>query len=89
MFVKCRHAEQSAHQNEGEWVPGAGWFASAFKPPSSPSSQQIDRLRAELRTEFNAAVRHAYLGPRYMATKSPQLVQGAAQALALPGQSNA
>ena len=70
MFVKCRQAEQSAHQNEGEWVPGAGWFASACKPPSGPSSRQIDRLRAELRTEFNAAVRHAYLGPRYM---TPQI----------------
>jgi hypothetical protein len=60
----CRQAEQQFHQGEEEWVPGAGWFAWATKPSTKPDAGQVDRLRAELRTEFNAAVRHAYLGPR-------------------------
>ncbi|KAL0034009.1 hypothetical protein WJX79_002800 [Trebouxia sp. C0005] len=59
-----RQAEQQFHQSEAEWVPGAGWFAWATKPSTKPNASQVDRLRAELRTEFNAAVRHAYLGPR-------------------------
>ncbi|DBA75412.1 hypothetical protein WJX77_006042 [Trebouxia sp. C0004] len=59
-----RQADQQFHQGEEEWVPGAGWFAWATKPPTKANASQIDRLRAELRTEFNAAVRHAYLGPR-------------------------
>lgn len=47
-----------------DWVLGDGWFAWATKTPPVANPNQIDKLRAELRTEFNAAVRHAYLGPR-------------------------
>lgn len=59
-----RQAEHRFRQGEEEWVPGAGWFAWATKQSTKPNASQVDRLRAELRTEFNAAVRHAYLGPR-------------------------
>ncbi|KAL3134000.1 hypothetical protein ABBQ32_008439 [Trebouxia sp. C0010 RCD-2024] len=54
----------TATEQEGEWVPGAGWFAWATRTPQAPAANQVDKLRAELRNEFNAAVRHAYLGPR-------------------------
>ena len=64
-FDSCRQAEQRSRQSDGEWVPGAGWFAWATQVPSpKPNARQVDKLRAELRSQFNAAVRHAYLGPR-------------------------
>ena len=60
----CSQGAQAPGRDD-EWVPGDGWFAWATKPQSTPiNPNQIDKLRAELRTEFNAAVRHAYLGPR-------------------------
>lgn len=59
----CRPDSTDTEQ-EGEWVPGAGWFAWAARTPQPPAANQIDKLRAELRHEFRAAVRHAYLGPR-------------------------
>ena len=62
----CSQASSTAQDpgiNE-DWVPGDGWFAWATKAPLAANASQIDKLRAELRTEFNAAVQHAYLGPR-------------------------
>lgn len=64
-YQKCRQDRHATESREGEWVPGAGWFAWATRTPEVPAANQIDKLRAELRHEFNAAVQHAYLGPRY------------------------
>lgn len=64
-YQKCRQDRYATESREGEWVPGAGWFAWATRTPEAPAANQIDKLRAELRHEFNAAVQHAYLGPRY------------------------
>lgn len=61
----CCSEGARAPGRDGDWVPGDGWFAWATRPQATPiNPNQIDKLRAELRTEFNAAVRHAYLGPR-------------------------
>lgn len=62
--VCCSQSSGPTQQDKDEWVPGDGWFAWATKTPHTAPANQLDRLRAELRTEFNAAVRHAYLGPR-------------------------
>lgn len=60
----ARQTGPTGNEIQGEWVPGAGWFAWATRPASQPKAGQVDKLRAELRTEFRAALRHAYLGPR-------------------------
>ncbi|KAK9814314.1 hypothetical protein WJX72_003841 [[Myrmecia] bisecta] len=45
------------------WMPGEGFWAWTRQTDGVPHNQ-VDRLRAELKSEVRAALRHAYLGPR-------------------------
>lgn len=55
-------------EGEGDWVQGGGWRAwvagTARSQDIANPSNELDRLRAELRNDFRSALRHAYLGPR-------------------------